>query len=48
MVFQEEGYLGDLATAFKSMAQEPFSEKIANALTAPLDPIDIEIKPGNL
>ncbi len=46
MVFQDEGYLGDLNHAFKSMAQEPFSEKIANTLIAPLDPTDIEIKPG--
>jgi hypothetical protein len=38
----------DWSTSFYGLSQQPFSKEVAEALLRPLEPDDVELKPGAL
>ncbi len=36
----------DWSTSFSGLSQQAFSKEVADILLAPVDPLDVEIKPG--
>ena len=38
----------DWSTSFYGLSQQPFSKEVAEALLKPLEPEDVELKPGTL
>ena len=47
-VFLEEDMQVDWSRSFHGLSAQPFSDEVSKTLTAPLDPEDVEIKPGIL
>ena len=42
-----DGTKTDWSRSYFGLSAEPFSKEISEVLQAPIDPLDIEIKPGN-
>lgn len=42
----QDFYSDDLSKSFKGISTVPFNEKVQQVLVAPIDPKDIEVKPG--
>lgn len=38
----------DWSTSFSGLSQQAFSKEVADILLAPVDPLDVEIKPGTI
>lgn len=38
--------VSDWTTSFKGLSERPFDKEVADALLRPLDPEDVELKPG--
>jgi hypothetical protein len=38
----------DWSKSYSGLSTQPFAKEIADVLMAPLDPLDVEIKPGEL
>jgi len=47
-VFLEDDMQVDWSRSFHGLSAQPFGEEVSKILTSPLDPEDVEIKPGTL